>query len=298
MTCSTAFARSTVPSRVVTPALDLFNSRNKTLPAGEIEVRVSSVSMKGDFRKNGSKLIMSQEQFNHYRELAMPVFEMIPNENLSRSDSSYARAGTAFSIGENLVLTNQHVLDPKRVNTTSCADFEVKNHDGHKYDCKKVHFCSLDHDICLIEMKPKTITKRDCFFCSGTKVDVSLKLGPKLQLKPFAPLTKNPDEEILTAIGNTQGMGIHLSQGKGYRAHRNKLYFYAPINVGNSGGALLNEDGFVVGVVKAQTMNLIGDDPDHTYNIAATSDVVIRLIREALRNDPETLEKFNQSVVE
>lgn len=291
-----SFARSIVPSRIVTPSLDLFNSSNKTLPNGDVEVRVTTYSKGGDFRRNGSKQVLNKSQYEAYRKLSLPVFEMIPNDRF-KSDAEYGRRGTAFSIGENLVLTNQHVLDPKQKNTTSCGDFEVKNHEGNEYDCKKVHFCSLEHDICLVEMKPLTKTKRDCLFCEGTKYDASLAVGPKLKLKAhYSP--EDPTNEVLTAIGNSMGYGIHFSQGRGVWFRNDRVYFYAPISVGNSGGALLNNEGFVVGVVKAETKILISDDPNKVYNLAASTDIVIRLVREALRDDPETLEKFNRSVVE
>lgn len=284
-----AFSRSVIPDRIVTPSLDLYSSRNKVLPDGNVEVRVTTYSKRGTFIQNGSKIILSKETFEAYKKPSDAVFEMIPEGD--------GRRGTAFSIGENLVLTNNHVLDDTFKNTTECSDFQLKDHNGETFDCKKVHYCNPDHDICLIEMDVKTKTKRDCFMCSGTKYEVSLAQGPKLKLKArYSP--GDQDSEITTAIGNSAGLGIHFSQGRGVRVQRDRLYFYAPITKGNSGGALLNSEGLVVGVVKLQSKNIISNDPNATYNIAATSDVVIRLIREALRDDPDTLLKFNLSVVE
>ena len=76
------------------------------------------------------------------------------------------------------------------------------------------------------------------------------------------------------------------------------MYFWAPITKGNSGGALLNDEGVVIGVVKLQSKTLISTNPNEAYNVASPSDTVIRLVREALRDNPETLLKFNKSVVE
>jgi len=290
------WGRSVVPDRVVTPSLDLFDGGNKTLPNGDIEVKVTTYSKKGTFIHRGSSTILSKNDYDAFVKLASPVFEMIPDESYS-GDETYSRRGTAFSIGENLVLTNHHVLDPNFQNTNSCADFQVKNKEGDTFDCKAVHFCSKAQDICLIEMSPKVKTKRDCTFCSGTKYEVSLKDGPKLKLRPnYSPASRA--EVITTAIGNSSGFGIHLSQGRGITISNDRLYFYAPITQGNSGGPLLNSDGEVIGVVKLQSKKTIGTDPNQVYNIAASSDVVIKLIRNALRDNPGTLAKFNSAVIE
>lgn len=291
-------ARSVVPERVVTPSLDLYSRSNKTLPDGSKEVRVTTVNKRGDFIQNGSKKILSKETYESYKKLSDAVFEMIPNQN-SGDPERAGRRGTAFSIGENLVLTNQHVLDDTFKNTTECSDFEIKDHTGETYDCKTVHFCSPEHDICLIEMRTKTKTKRDCFFCSGTKYEISLAQGPSLKLKAsFRPEVEKWQETVTTAIGNSMGYGIHFSQGRGIITQRDRTYFWAPISKGNSGGALLNDAGEVIGVVKLQSKALLSSDANEVYNIAAPSETVIRIVREALRDNPETLLKFNKSVVE
>ncbi len=294
---SLASGRSVVPSRVVTPPLDLFSRSNKILPDGKVEVRVTTFSKKGKFRKNGSRLILSEESFQAFKDTASAVVEMIPDKN--SNDEGRYRRGTAFSIGENLVLTNNHVLDESFHNTSHCADFEIQTADREKFDCKKVHYCSPAHDICLIEMETKIKTKRDCFFCRGTKYEVSLALGPALKLNAkYHPDPEIQDREVLTAIGNSAGYGIHLSQGRGVRLISNRVYFYAPITNGNSGGALLDKDNLVIGVVRAQSINLIDTDPNKAFNVATPVSLVVELIRKALRDDPETLEKFNKAVVE
>lgn len=294
-----AFGRSVVPDRVVTPNLDLFSRYVKNLSDGSVEVPVTTISKRGEFVQNGSSKILLKEVFENYLQPSLAVFEMVPEQNNNTEERKHRR-GTAFSIGNNLVLTNNHVLDESFKNTTECADFEIKNHDGDTYSCKTVHYCNPQHDICLIEMNPKTKMKRDgCIFCRGTKIDISLALGPKLQLKArYTPPQEKKDTELLTAIGNSAGYGIHFSQGRGFMLQKDRLYFYAPITKGNSGGALLNYQNLVVGIVKLQSKTLIHDNPQEAFNIAAPSELVIRLIREGLRDNPETLLKFNQSVVE
>lgn len=293
-----AQARSIVPERVVTPPLDLFDRSNKIMPNGDVEVRVTTWSKRGEFNHHGGKRIIAKNEFEAMKNTASAVLEMIPDQH-SNDEERKSRRGTAFSIGENLVLTNNHVLDETFQNQTNCSDFQVLDSKGNTFDCKAVHFCSAQHDVCLIEMSPLIKTKRDCFLCAGTKYEVSLSQGPSLKLKAtYSADYQQSQDSVLTAIGNSGGYGIHYSQGRGVTVTKDKTYFYAPITKGNSGGALLNAEGLVIGVVKLQSSILISSDPNSAYNVAAPTELVIRLIRESLVNDPETLEKFNRSVVE
>lgn len=293
-----AYGRSVVPDRIVVPSLDIFSRSNKVLSDGSVEVRVTTYNKRGDFIQNGSRQVIPAADFEHYKKLSSAVLEMIPNQNYSDEEKK-SRRGTAFHIGNNLVLTNAHVLDESFKNTTSCDDFEVKDSFNETYACKVVHFCDAKHDVCLIEMKSKVKTKRECTFCAGTKVDVSLSQGPALKiLSSFHPDPESWDQVITTAIGNSAGYGIHYSSGSGVTITDNRTYFYAPITKGNSGGALLNDEGLVIGVVKQQTEVKLSHDPHEAYNIAVPSDLVIKLMNDALADDPETLEKFNQAVVQ
>lgn len=291
-------ARSVVPERVVTPPLDLFNKSNKVMPNGDVEVKVTTWSKRGEFIHRGGKKLISKNEFEAMKKTASAVLEMVPDQR-SNDDERKHRRGTAFNIGENLVLTNNHVLDETFQNQKDCSDFQLLDSNGNTFDCKAVHYCSAQHDVCLIEMAPLIKTKRDCFLCAGTKYEVSLSQNHSLKLKAtYSPDYQQSQEAVLTAIGNSAGYGIHYSQGRGTTVTKDKTYFYAPITKGNSGGALLNDQGLVIGVVKLQSSVHISSDPNAAFNIAAPTELVIKLIRESLVNDPETLEKFNLSVVQ
>lgn len=292
---STSLFAAVVPERVVTQPLSLFSSTNRTLSNGDVEVSVTGWDRKGNFKRAASRKVLTKTQYEAFRNLALPVLEMDPS--LRKPSDRGNRHGTAFHIGNNLVITNHHVLDPS-MESFACGDFQVKSNDGNVFRCKKVHYCSKDkeQDLCLVEMK--TILKRDCLFCGDVR-EVALADGPSLKLKSFYyPLSTQRPKELLTAIGNSAGFGIHLSQGTGMSFIQQRLLFYAPITGGNSGGALLNNKGEVVGVVRAQSTNILSSNPDKTYNVALPSEIAIRLIRDGLTSDPETLEKFNQAVVE
>lgn len=287
---------SIVPDRVVTPALDIYHSSNEILPNGEVNVKVSEYNEKGEFKKASGNILLSIEDYNNFKKLANAVLRMNPNRRF-KNITEFNRGGTAFNIGNNLILTNLHVLDPTFKNKTSCGDFQLYDYKKEMYGCKKVHFCDEIEDICLIEMKPK---KKCNFKCKESDPDISLAVGPTLKLNPnYSPIYQNLNEEIMTAIGNTQLYGIHLSQGRGISySKKNEIYFWAPITFGNSGGPLIDHGGNVIGIVKAQSKLLYGQDPKLTCNIAADISRVIPLIKNALKDDQETLEKFNQSVIE
>ena len=290
------FARSVVPPRIVTPNVNIF-AKAKVLDDGRVQLKATAYDEVGNFKKNAAKFTVTEETYEHFKELSSPVFQMIPDPNYFPDAERNQRRGTAFSIGENLVLTNVHVLDSSFKNLTKCADFRVKNNEGDTFECKKVHYCHPGLDVCLIEMAPLIKLKKDCTFCKKEEVVVQLADGPALKLKAnFA--SSNPNEEVLTAIGNSGGWGIHLSQGKGVRYNIYGLLFWAPIRGGNSGGALLNDEDLVIGVVKQETNAKRSEFTNFVYNIAAPTALVIPAIRKALINDPETLEKFNRSVVE
>jgi hypothetical protein len=275
-----AEARSINPERTVTPLLDILSPRVKKLAEDRVQVPVTSYNSRGELRRNGGSHTLDIMDFNHFKSQASAVYQMVP----ASLDHQEQYAGTAFHIGHNLVLTNAHVLDPSFNNLTHCGRFRLRSHSHQFIGCKQVHFCSKEHDICLIEMQHH---KRH-----------ALSTGSALRIKAAPFVSANFDEQInktLSAIGNSKGLGVHFGQGRGYSLHQKNLYFYAPLRPGNSGGPVLNESGEVVGVVKRESAEKVGRN---AYNIATPSDVVVAMIQEALINDPDTLEKFQQSVIE
>jgi S1-C subfamily serine protease len=291
---------SIVPERVVTPPLEIFSSKNTIQPNGDYKVSVSGLTKHDDFVLNVGSLVVPKNDFEIFTELSKAVLKVPPKD-------STGLKGTAFHIGNNLVLTNLHVLDEEFSNVKSCDKFKVINHKEESYSCKSVHFCSKLHDFCLIEMAPKIIGFRK-------KRDVSLSLNPSLSLQNnIEPDPAKDMEDVFIAIGNSDGRGIHFSQGRGIKfeanikvqgynqpalKHDEYIRFWAPSTTGNSGGPLLNQNHKVIGIVKNQSSTVQSPDLHLAFNGAVPSKVVIRLVRDALKIKPEVLLKFDQSVIE
>lgn len=243
-----------------------------------------------ELEDEGNWFKVSLQVYKRAQDLAQSVFVTQSGEG---SDS----VGTSFSIGENLVLTNQHVLSPSRKNKTDCKQFEVTTNENksESFDCKEVLFCEADRDYCLIEMKPNSSKKK----IDGEKVVVYSHLSRikalKLDTNYKFGETNRYSEDTFTAIGNTRGFGIHYSAAK--KAYLNtNIIFFSPLAQGNSGGPILNQAGHVVGIVKQQSVTFYGTGTD-VYNVAVPITEVVETLKQKLQNRPEVLAKLNKALL-
>jgi hypothetical protein len=295
----------------------MFNPKNQ-LTSPNALIKATAYNQNGDLIP-AKKLTVEVPlaDFQKYQAQARAVFQVIPSAP-ARDDVLYM--GTAFHIGNNLVLTNNHVLSRDFTNTTSCDHFRIENHEGRFFNCKKVHYCHPGEDLCLIELAPR----KTGFFGTGPEEEVadlpSLKLNPAVQ--------QTNDNAVVTAIGNTQGYGILLSVARGLKRFGNSLTFYCALRDGNSGGPLLNDGGQVIGLVRTESkyvkleggrnsivqiqglQNVLMSDPallgvindaieaagGRAKNPRSSDFVLIEKVRSRLQYQPAALEAFNRGL--
>lgn len=275
---------SVVPERVITPLVELYDEDNTEAGDTFVEMKKLSVDEEGEIWPSSETHQITKELFDLLHGWAGPVYETLNVRN----------EATAVHIGHNLVLTNHHVLTNGEAFPENCMSFRVKEKNSpYLFGCHKVHFCSKQDDLCLVEMEPLQKTRRACVTCRKETVTISLAKGPMAKL---ASTLAYDDTAVTTAIGNTLGLGLHASQGIGLRYFHPDIFFYAPTTTGNSGGALYAQNGLMIGIVKSGTVLKISPDPIMAFNTAISSVRIIELIREALKNDPVTLKKFEEAI--
>lgn len=228
-----------------------------------------------EYSDSGRRFKVPLAVFERARTLSQSVFRASPGDTGGH--------GTAFYVGGNLILTNQHVLSPKRTNTTKCKSFSIRLNSNQKSKtlyCKEVHYCNKNFDFCLIELKDH---KRGY---SITK-ETPLKLKKNSLYSPFMRTM---------VIGNPMGFGIHASTGIGtdldniYSPLMGRFRFYAPLFGGNSGGPIFNDQNDVIGIATAQSAELVSDK---SYNVGLPMETVLNLLEVKLKNKPLILNQLN-----
>lgn len=146
--------------------------------------------------------------------------------------SGEGKSGTGFYVNNNgYVITNNHVVD-------NCTSIWVD--DGRDQIAGVVLRKNIGLDIAVIKIDKKTNT-----FAKFGEV----RTGEDVIALGF-PLTDKLGTEIKATKGNVSALS-------GIKGDKDYLQFTAPIQSGNSGGPLLNEGGFVVGI---NTAKLVGED--------------------------------------
>ena len=179
--------------------------------------------------------------------------------------------GESFGTGviydtQGYLLTNAHVISYKSLGENQLFDtFEIRFPLLKEY--QSATFVKVDYelDLAILKINDESIKYNPIEF-SGSDYDFG---------------------DIVYAIGNTSNYGIGISQGIISVPEVNvkyddisRLVIQADINIasGNSGGALLNEKGELIGITTFRTKDLLGN-----VNYGFTYSIPLKVVKEYIK---------------
>ena len=157
-----------------------------------------------------------------------PFFERFFGERQPRQPrrSRAVASGVIVDAERGYLLTNQHVID-------EADEIVVTLTDGRKFEAELVG-ADPETDVALLKVEPEELTALPLADSEGLQVgDYVVAIG-----NPFG-LGQTVTAGIVSAVGRTN-LGIE--------SYENFIQTDAAINVGNSGGALINLKGELVGI--------------------------------------------------
>ena len=193
-------------------------------------------------------------------EKTPPVASVAPPPAIKRSGPSLVSTGTGFFVSTSgYLLTNNHVVD-------GCKHLVAISNGSQNF---KVEFVASDtrNDLALLK---STVTGIAAPFRDGVA-----PLGEGITVFGF------PLAGTLTVTGNLTTGSISALAGLG--GDSTKYQVSAPIQPGNSGGAVLDESGLVVGVVESslnagRLFNIAGNLPQNV-NFAIKASIAQRFLQ-------------------
>ncbi len=189
---------------------------------------------------------------------------LYPNENAKKS---VVGSGTGFALTSNgIIITNYHVID-------GAKSIKVKGIGGNFYKTynAKVLISDRNNDISLIQIDDNNF--RSCgnipYMIKGT----TARVGESVFALGY------PLKQLMgTEIKLTNGI---ISSNSGYKGDISTYQISVPLQPGNSGGALFDDNGNVIGIVNAKLTS--GENVSYaiksTYllNLIQSSDVKLNL---------------------
>ena len=186
-------------------------------------------------------------------------------QNVWGFETAAAATGSGFILTKDgYVITNLHVI-------RDSEDIVVTDYEGNEYDAKLVGY-DKSNDIALLKIEAdnlQTVTVGD---------SDKIKVGDPVYAigNPFGELTFSLTDGIVSALGREitveGGLMVNLIQTN------------AAINSGNSGGALFNQYGEVIGITNAKYSGRRGDAPLDNIGFAIPMNNVKDIIESLITN--------------
>jgi S1-C subfamily serine protease len=172
----------------------------------------------------------------------------------SPSEPETTISGTGFFVAPKRVVTNHHVV-------SGCTkDIQVRYPDGRPYTAT-LSGQDPNNDLVLLQTEMDNL--------STAAFEAEPRLGDQVATYGF------PYSGVLSSSGNcTLG---HVTSLIGMKDDTRFLQMSAPVQPGNSGGALVNMSGSVVGVVVGQ-LNAIAKSVPQNVNFAIQPSIVINFL--------------------
>lgn len=193
------------------------HAQNKTTIAGMLKKTMPAVVN----IVNQGEIELSSDPFLKRELSKYPAYKMLDKKHFISFGS-----GVIIDAKQGFIVTNAHVVNLSKTLT-------VTLHDGRHFTARKIG-TDNETDIAVIQIKAKNLTS------------IPFTDSDKLQIGDF-----------VAAIGSPFGLKQSVTSGivsalnrshLGLEQIENFIQTDAPINVGNSGGALVNMDGHLVGI--------------------------------------------------
>jgi serine protease Do len=194
------------------------------------------------------------------RNEMMAKLETTPTTPPSEPKSVGKSFGTGFYVSENRVLTNWHVVE-------GCNKYITIRYPGYASSKAWLKATDKTNDLALLE------TERPGLGVASFEYNV--RLGAAVYAFGF------PLAEVLSQSGNFVPGSV--SSLKGVAEDSRFLQMSVPVQVGNSGGPLVNASGGVVGIIQSKldavkTVSLTGDLPQNV-NFAIKSMIALNFLQ-------------------
>ena len=220
-------------------------------------------------------------------EQVMPAMVSILNTSVEQNriwgqvySREYQSSGSGIISAENgdelLIVTNYHVVE-------GASKLEVTFIDGEKAEAK-VKGMDSDMDLAVIAVSLQDLK-------NSTKESIAVaRMGDSNTLKLGEPVV---------VIGNALGYGQSVTNGIISGLDRTLedtegsfIQTNAAVNPGNSGGALLNEDGEVIGIVSNKIGGSIVEGMGYAIPISAANPIIADLMDRPTRGDVVATEEM------